>query len=100
MKKQAACQPSQAFTQNRACRYFPCHPGADPDTFNCLFCYCPLYFLENCGGKFEMLSGVKDCTRCLRPHNPGGYEDIVARLKRELGERRKKYLEEQEKGEG
>ena len=31
------------FFQNRECEYFPCHPGADPETFSCLFCYCPLY---------------------------------------------------------
>ena len=38
------------FFQNRDCEYFPCHPGADPDTFSCIFCYCPLYALgENCG---------------------------------------------------
>ncbi len=22
-----------------------CHKNADPDDFNCLFCYCPLYAL-------------------------------------------------------
>lgn len=33
------------FFQNRECEYFPCHPGADPETFSCLFCYCPLYAL-------------------------------------------------------
>ena len=35
-----------SFFQNRECEYFPCHKGADPETFNCLFCYCPLYALE------------------------------------------------------
>ena len=33
------------FFQNRDCEYFPCHAGADPETFSCLFCYCPLYAL-------------------------------------------------------
>lgn len=99
MEKQSPCQPSHAFNQNRACRYFPCHAGIDPDSFNCLFCYCPLYFLENCGGDFVMLYGIKDCSRCLKPHRPGGYDDTVARLKQELGVRRKKYLEELEKKE-
>ena len=33
------------FYANRDCEYFPCHTVADPDNFNCLFCYCPLYAL-------------------------------------------------------
>ena len=31
------------FFQNKLCEFYPCHPGADPETFSCLFCYCPLY---------------------------------------------------------
>ena len=27
-----------AFFQNRECEFFPCHKGADPENFNCLFC--------------------------------------------------------------
>ena len=34
-----------AFFTNRECEFFPCHAGIDPDEFNCLFCYCPLYAL-------------------------------------------------------
>ena len=34
-----------AYFSNTACEYYPCHPDADPDNFNCLFCYCPLYML-------------------------------------------------------
>ncbi len=30
-----------AYFSHRSCEYFPCHPGADPENFNCLFCYCP-----------------------------------------------------------
>ena len=42
------------FFQNRECEYFPCHEGADPETFSCLFCYCPLYALgDQCGGCFS-----------------------------------------------
>ena len=33
------------FFSHRECEYFPCHKGADPERFNCLFCYCPLYLL-------------------------------------------------------
>lgn len=92
MDKQSACQEaSHAFYQNRACKYFPCHPGADADVFNCLFCYCPLYFLEDCEGDYEMLGPIKDCTKCLKPHHPGGYERTVSRLKDEMARRRREW---------
>ena len=70
-----------AFFSNRDCEYFPCHPGADPDNFNCLFCYCPLYLLgEECGGNFRWLeNGVKDCSDCLIPHRRENYDVISAR---------------------
>ena len=70
-----------AFFSNRDCEYFPCHPGADPDNFNCLFCYCPLYLLgEECGGNFRWLeNGVKDCSNCLFPHRRENYYVISAR---------------------
>ena len=39
-----------AFFQHKECEFFPCHPTNDPDSFNCLFCYCPLYALgDKCG---------------------------------------------------
>ena len=82
---------SHRFFQNTACRYFPCHPQADPETFNCLLCFCPLYFLENCGGDCQMLQGVKDCTPCLRPHRPGGYDEILARLRQEAAASRQAW---------
>ena len=34
-----------AFFQHKECEFFPCHPVKDAETFNCLFCYCPLYAL-------------------------------------------------------
>ncbi len=66
------------FFQNRDCAYFPCHPNADPETFSCLFCYCPLYALgDRCGGSFSYTKdGIKDCTGCLRPHHRENYADI------------------------
>ena len=69
---------SRDFFQNRDCEYFPCHPGADPEAFSCLFCYCPLYALgDRCGGSFTYTrDGIKDCTNCLRPHRRENYEDI------------------------
>ena len=69
------------FFQNRECEYFPCHQTEHPETFNCLFCYCPLYALgEKCGGNFQYLnSGIKDCSKCMVPHSPNGYNYITSK---------------------
>ena len=49
---------SYRFFQNRECEYFPCHKTAKEDSFNCLFCFCPLYALgRRCGGSFNS-SGI------------------------------------------
>ena len=71
-----------AFFQNRACEFFPCHKGADPENFNCLFCYCPLYALgKKCGGNCSFTeSGIKDCSGCLVPHRRENYGRIIARF--------------------
>ena len=62
-------KPAWRFFQNRACPYFPCHEGADEETFSCQFCYCPLYLKSECGGGYRILdNGVKDCSECLLPH--------------------------------
>ena len=68
------------FFQNRECEYFPCHRGADPERFSCIFCYCPLYALgEHCGGSFTYTEGgIKDCSNCLRPHLRENYNAICA----------------------
>jgi Zn-finger protein len=70
-----------SFFQNRECEYFPCHKGADPETFNCLFCYCPLYALgRKCGGNFRYNEkGFKDCTNCSFPHRKDNYEKVIGR---------------------
>jgi len=72
---------SSCYYANRDCEYFPCHKGADPGDFNCLFCFCPLYPLgEDCGGSFRLLpQGGKDCGACLFPHKVENYEKILAR---------------------
>lgn len=72
---------SHRFFRNYKCRYFPCHKEPSEDSFSCLFCYCPLYFLgEDCGGIFEYRYGVKDCTDCYLPHMPEYYDVIVKKL--------------------
>lgn len=70
-----------AFFQNRECEYFPCHKTEDPDRFNCLFCYCPLYALgTKCGGNFVITEkGIKDCSGCLVPHARNGYGYVIGK---------------------
>lgn len=71
------------FVQNRACEYFPCHENIPNDEFNCLFCFCPLYMLgEECGGDFFYnRKGIKDCSLCRIPHERGGYDVIMKKMK-------------------
>ena len=71
-------EQQHTFFSHRECEYFPCHKGVAAEDFNCLFCYCPLYPLgRECGGNFVMLeNGTKDCSRCLIPHRPKGYDYI------------------------
>lgn len=79
------------FHQNKKCEYFPCHSTTRPDEFNCMFCYCPLYGLKDqCGGNFKYLkNGIKDCSDCMIPHSPNGYDYIMSHMNDivELGKR-------------
>lgn len=73
---------SYRFFENRACQYFPCHTALEE--FNCLFCYCPLYSMENCPGKNEYIEKngrrIKVCTNCTFPHQPENYDIIIKLL--------------------
>ena len=57
------------FFTHRECEFFPCHEGADPENFNCLFCYCPLYTYEHCPGNFRYIENngrkIKVCDEWL-----------------------------------
>ena len=84
-----------SYFSHKKCEFFPCHKGADPEDFNCLFCYCPLYALgEKCGGNFRYTEkGIKDCTNCQLPHKrknygyvTGKYQELAA-LMQEIRER-------------
>lgn len=75
---------SYKFFKNTDCKYFPCHKVSDDSDFNCLFCYCPLYLLDDCGGNYDMSTGVKNCTNCLIPHKVKGYDYIQKKLKEEV----------------
>lgn len=60
---------------NRECPFYPCHTGLTRE-LNCLYCYCPLAFLE-CPGPYTLFkdkNGLlrKDCSSCILPHN--GYK--------------------------
>jgi Zn-finger protein len=80
------------FFQNKDCEFFPCHKGADEATFNCLFCFCPLYALgKDCGGDFTYTAtGIKDCSNCLIPHSPQGYDYIMSKMDEVMEIARKK----------
>lgn len=71
------------FFNHKDCEYFPCHKTNDPDNFNCLFCYCPLYALKDkCGGNFRYTDkGIKDCTNCTLPHRRDNYDYIIGKFK-------------------
>ena len=69
------------FFRNTDCEMFPCHKVNNKDDFNCLFCYCPLYRLKDCGGNFSFTeAGVKDCSGCTLPHKANNYEYIIKKL--------------------
>lgn len=68
-----------SFFCNRECEYYPCHKTDEP--LNFLFCFCPLYSFEACGGRFTFTDkGIKDCSTCTIPHRQGGYGFIITRL--------------------
>ncbi|MBQ2276830.1 MAG: cysteine-rich small domain-containing protein [Lachnospiraceae bacterium] len=79
-------KPSHSFFENRACKYFPCHKGLED--FNCLFCFCPMYHMQNCLGSPEYMEvkgkKLKVCTNCTFPHQPKHYEAIMNKLKNEI----------------
>ena len=67
------------FIAHIKCEFYPCHKGVSE--MNCLFCYCPLYHDDKCGGKYLLLSnGKKDCSACVYPHVRENYDEITRRL--------------------
>jgi Zn-finger protein len=71
---------SHKFFQNKECEYFPCQDGIDVNKFNCMFCFCPLYTFEDCGGSYTVLkNGWKDCSGCLIPHTE--YDYIIDKIR-------------------
>ncbi len=79
---------SHKFFANTACRYYPCHKTEG--ALNCLFCYCPLYFLTECGGDYTYTpQGVKNCVDCVKVHGEDSWEFVQRRLIKEFKKIRK-----------
>ena len=92
---------SYRWFSNRKCRYYPCHKGIEE--INCLFCFCPLYWFPDCGGSYTLTEdGVKDCSPCIKPHVPGGYDEILeeisARIKNGSASKASRQKQEPEAG--
>lgn len=69
------------FFSNTDCEFWPCHGDVDQ---NCLFCYCPLAFLQ-CDGDYTVIEspeGVfrKDCSNCMLTHGPNGWEYVQEKM--------------------
>lgn len=80
-KKTSVARENYKFMQHKTCEYFPCHSVSNNDSFNCLFCFCPLYMLKDkCGGNFKYSNGVKDCSNCAIPHSKGGYDYVMSKM--------------------
>lgn len=49
-----------------------------------MFCYCPMYGRELCPGKPAYIEykgkKIKDCSKCIFPHEPENYEVIMRLL--------------------
>ncbi len=76
---------SSRYFQNKDCEYYPCH---NMEEMNCLFCFCPLYPMSDCGGYYTTITGkdgnaIKDCSNCQLPHTKDGYDIIIQKLTQE-----------------
>lgn len=70
------------FFSHKDCEFFPCHGDIPIEDFNCIFCYCPLYPYQDCGGAYELLeNGVKSCEKCSFPHAGKNYDALLSRLR-------------------
>ncbi len=76
---------SSSFFENVDCAYYPCH---DIEHINCLFCYCPMYFLEKCPGQPSYIERdgkqIKSCEKCVFPHVSENYDKVMQVLKKNL----------------
>lgn len=69
---------------NKECEYYPCHDLAE-EKFSCMFCYCPLYDMEDCGGTYTYTEkGAKNCKDCTFPHDRDNYPAVIKKLKEKM----------------
>lgn len=72
------------FFVNRDCKFFPCH-SVPADDFNCMFCYCPLYDMEDCGGEYTYTQkNIKNCKDCGFPHYRANYPKVIRKLREKM----------------
>ncbi|MBE5859303.1 MAG: ATP-binding cassette domain-containing protein [Butyrivibrio sp.] len=73
-----------AYFLNKECEYYPCHKLPE-EKFSCLFCYCPLYDIEDCGGNYTYTKkGAKNCKDCAFPHDRDNYAKVIKKLKEKM----------------
>lgn len=73
-----------SFISNKECEYYPCHK-MDGEDINCLFCYCPLYHVKDCGGTYTFTEkGIKNCKDCTFPHRKENYVQVIKKIKENL----------------
>jgi len=76
-------QNSYKYFSNFNCCYYPCHSNIDD--LNCVFCFCPLFNYEDCGGNYTLLKNIiKDCSQCSLPHKADNYIYIIDFLKEKM----------------
>jgi iron complex transport system ATP-binding protein len=55
------------------------------EKFSCLFCYCPLYDVKDCGGEyFVNEKGIKNCKNCGFVHDRDNYPKVIKKLKEKM----------------
>ncbi len=84
MAKTSSDRRHSSYFLNKECEYYPCHKLPE-DKFSCLFCYCPLYDIEDCGGSYTYTSkGIKNCMDCTFPHDRDNYGAVIKKLKENM----------------
>ncbi len=84
-KKESLPRYSSYFV-NKNCEYYPCH-DLPREKFSCMFCYCPLYDMKDCGGEYTYTEkGIKNCKNCTFPHDRDNYREVIKRLKEKMYE--------------
>lgn len=69
------------FFTNKECPHLPCHEIPKGEKFVCSMCYCPLYVITKCGGKYSYTKqGIKDCSQCTLPHMEKGAIRILRKI--------------------